>query len=110
MKDAVIRMLAGNRCQVNPEKFQNDMTTFQSRDDVLTLLVHLGYLAYDEETREVFIPNREVEIEFKNAVEGAGWNEVAKALADSEGYSGCMNDNDRTKEKTDGGYLYSAGS
>ena len=110
MKDAVIRMLAGNRCQVNPEKFQNDMTTFQSRDDVLTLLVHLGYLAYDEETREVFIPNREVEIEFKNAVEGAGWNKVAKALADSEGYSGCMNDNDRTKEKTDGGYLYSAGS
>ena len=51
-----------------------------------------------------------MEIEYKNAVEGAGWNEVAKALADSEGYSGCMNDNDRTKEKTDGGYLYSAGS
>ena len=43
------------------------------KDDVLTLLVHLGYLAYDFEKREGYIPNQEVADEFKNAVENSGW-------------------------------------
>lgn len=38
--------------------FTNDMVTFESYQDVLTLLVHLGYLGYDSETREVFIPRQ----------------------------------------------------
>lgn len=84
LKDAVIEMLAGGRFKVNPAKFQNDMTTFQSKDDVLTLLIHLGYLAYDAVKQEVFIPNREVELEFRNAVEGAGWKEVINAISASE--------------------------
>ena len=41
LKDAVIRMLAGESVQINTETFTNDMTTFSGRDDVLTLLVHL---------------------------------------------------------------------
>ena len=76
LRDAVTLMLGGGRCRVNPRKFQNDMTTFESKDDVMTLLIHLGYLAFDEEKREVFIPNMEVESEFANAIEGAGWDEV----------------------------------
>lgn len=60
------------------------MTTFKSRDDVLTLLVHLGYLAYDEETQEVFIPNLEIFDEFKNALEGDGWDTLAQILNDSD--------------------------
>ncbi len=47
--------------------FQNDMTSLQGRDDVLTLLVHLGYLAYDD-SGEVYIPNEEVRQEFIRAV------------------------------------------
>ena len=35
------------------------MTSLRSKDDVLTLFVHLGYLAYDRKMREVFIPNEE---------------------------------------------------
>lgn len=84
LKDAIISMLGGIRCKVNPRTFQNDMTTFQGKDDVLTLLVHLGYLAYDIERREVFIPNQEVEYEFASAMQGAGWNEVIGAIESSE--------------------------
>ena len=49
------------------------MTTFQTKDDVLTLLVHLGYLAYDLEQQEVLIPNEEVRKEFVNAITVSGW-------------------------------------
>lgn len=61
------------------------MTSFQSRDDVMTLLVHLGYLAYDAEREGVLIPNREIEIEFANAIEGADWGEIVRLLSESEG-------------------------
>ncbi len=84
LKDSIIEMLGNGRCRINYRKFQNDMTTFKSRDDVLTLLVHLGYLAYDEETKEVFIPNMEIFDEFENALEGEGWDTIAKILNDSD--------------------------
>lgn len=48
LRDKIIQMIAGECVRINPNKFQNDMTTFYSADDVLTLLVHLGYLTYDE--------------------------------------------------------------
>jgi len=60
------------------------MTSFRSKDDVLTLLVHLGYLSYDENRQEVFIPNQEVMSEFENAVQGGGWEEIADLLRLSE--------------------------
>lgn len=43
LQDAVVRMLAGEAIKINTGTFSNDMTTFASKDDVLTLLVHLGY-------------------------------------------------------------------
>lgn len=64
----------------NPDKFQNDMTSFESKDDILALLIHLGYLGYDYEKQEVYIPNEEVRSEFKNAVEGSGWTPVVDAI------------------------------
>lgn len=84
LKDAVVRMLAGERVTINPETFQNDMTTFSSKDDVLTLLVHLGYLAFDRTTSEIFIPNLEIRGEFRNAVTGDHWKEIATALDTSD--------------------------
>ena len=50
----------------------------------MTLLVHLGYLAYDGDTGEVFIPNQEVAGEFENAIEDGGWDEIARAIRESE--------------------------
>ena len=84
LKEAVIRMLGHGRCPINTRKFQNDMTTFSSRDDVLTLLIHLGYLTYDSSSKEVLIPNQEIEQEFLNAVEGPGWSGVMESLERSE--------------------------
>lgn len=52
LKDAVVDLLGENRCRIDVGSFQNDMTSMKSRDDVLTLLVHLGYLAYDADRRE----------------------------------------------------------
>ncbi|MGN0246036.1 MAG: AAA family ATPase [Lachnospiraceae bacterium] len=76
LKDAVTYMLAGEKAKINTDRFQNDMTTFCSKDDVLTLLIHLGYLAYDCEEGLAFIPNVEIRGEFRNAIEGAGWNDI----------------------------------
>lgn len=84
LRDAVAQMLGGACCKVNPAKFQNDLTSFKSRDDILTLLVHLGYLTYDGVSRTVHIPNEEVKTEFVNAIEDAGWDSVMEAINASD--------------------------
>lgn len=62
-------MLAGMRCRINTRTFQNDFFCLRSKDDVLTLLVHLGYLAYDAEKKEVYIPNQEVADEQRSGIQ-----------------------------------------
>lgn len=84
LKEAVIQMLGNGRCIIDPSTFQNDMTTFQIKDDILTLLVHLGYLTYDKQTKEVSIPNQEVTQEFMRAVKVGGWDGLIQALDRSE--------------------------
>ena len=53
LKEAIVQMLGGAHIKIDVATFQNDMTTMRSRDDVLTLLVHLGYLAYDIDQKTV---------------------------------------------------------
>lgn len=85
LKDDVICLLAGESCSVETSSFQNDLNVVRSKDDVLTLLIHLGYLAYDRESGTCRIPNREVAIEFKNAiVSDTGWDVIANAIKQSE--------------------------
>ena len=83
LKDTIIRMLAGDKVVVNTTKFQNDMSMVTSKDDVLTVLIHLGYLAYDESEAKCFIPNKEVADEFSNAVEETDWDQLVKVIRDS---------------------------
>ena len=83
LKDAVVRMLAGESVEINTGMFQNDMTTFRSKDDVLTLLVHLGYLTYDSEKSTVSIPNKEVQQEYVNSISTMDWSEVVRAVESS---------------------------
>lgn len=80
LKDAVIRMLAGDRVEINTGTFSNDMTTFATKDDVLTLLVHLGYLSYRWEDKTVCIPNKEVSQEYVNAISTMNWGEVMRSV------------------------------
>lgn len=84
LKDCIVQMLAGGRCRVNTDTFENDMTSFKSRDDVLTVLIHLGYLAYDKERKEVYVPNEEVRTAFANAISGTDWKPVVEAIRKSE--------------------------
>lgn len=84
LKDTIIGLLAGEHIQIETGTFSNDMTTFESSDDVLTLLVHLGYLGYDFLKKEVFIPNYEITLEFLNAIRSAGWDEVIRAVKTSD--------------------------
>ena len=73
LKDAVALLMDGGRLKVNISKYQNDMTSFSGSNDVLVMLIHLGYLGYDADTKEVFIPNCEVLDEFKNSTESPEW-------------------------------------
>ena len=81
LKDDILRMLSGGRAYVDPTGFQNDMSIIRSKDDVLTVLIHLGYLSFIWETSQCYIPNREVMGEMVNAVKANNW--VAAALQQS---------------------------
>lgn len=84
LKEAIVQMIGGAHVKVDVATFQNDMTTIRSRDDVLTLLVHLGYLAYDSESRTVYVPNEEVREEFVRAVTTGKHTEIARLIRSSD--------------------------
>ena len=84
LKSSIIEMLSGDSVEVDVTTFQNDMVSFSSRDDVLTYLIHLGYLAYDQNRRRAFVPNEEIRQELSKAVRRKHWNEMAAFSRDSE--------------------------
>ena len=84
LKDDIIRMLSGESIPVITTKFQNDLNVINSRNDVLTVLIHLGYLAYNRDTNRCYIPNKEVADEMNNAVQSTEWSQLAKTLENSQ--------------------------
>ena len=84
VQDVILKLLAGEKEKIDTTTFSNDMVTFATKDDVLTLLVHLGYLTYDAETKEIWIPNDEVMEQFISTVKVMGWGSVVTALETSE--------------------------
>ena len=84
LQSDIVQMLGGGRVKVNMRSFQNDMKNFRTKDDVLTLLIHLGYLAYDSKEEEAFIPNKEIIGEFENAMSVSGWPEIVRILKASD--------------------------
>lgn len=83
LKDDIVKMLAGGRCYVDPTGFQNDMSVINTKDDVLTVLIHLGYLSYDWVESECYIPNREVEGEMINAIKANNWTHIVSGIDQS---------------------------
>ena len=63
----IAELIGGIDVKVNTTGFANDLTTFKGKDDVLTLLIHLGYLAYDAEKKTAHIPNEEIKQEFRRS-------------------------------------------
>lgn len=85
LREDVMRLLSGESRSVDTASFQNDLHVVRSKDDVLTLLIHLGYLSYDRASGRCYIPNREVATEFRNAiVSDDSWGVIARALVQSE--------------------------
>lgn len=84
LKEAIVQMLGGAHIKIDTGTFQNDMTTIKGKDDILTLLIHLGYLSYDADTKRVFIPNEEVRQEFVRAVSSGRHQEIAKLIRNSD--------------------------
>jgi len=72
LQETIARLIAGEEVEVRTDRFENDFETFKSRDDVLTLMIHLGYLTWHEEDGTAHIPNEEVRIEFEKILEGTG--------------------------------------
>ncbi len=84
LKDTIIKLLAGEKAVIDTTTFSNDMVTFETRDDVLTLLIRLVYLTYDFYTKEVSIPNYEISEQFASTIKVMGWSEVADSLKSSD--------------------------
>ncbi|MBQ1819257.1 MAG: AAA family ATPase, partial [Bacteroidales bacterium] len=84
LKDDIIAMLGGGTVKVNTTRFLNDISIIHSKDDALTVLIHLGYLSFDWKRGVCYIPNYEVADELTNAVESTDWTPVIRALKQSE--------------------------
>ena len=84
LRDAIVAILGGHRVKVKVRTYENDMTSFKRKDDVLTALIHLGYLAFDETTEEAYLPNKEVRMCFEDTIEDTGWDNVIRAVEQSE--------------------------
>lgn len=84
LKTAIIEMISGNSVEVDVTSFQNDMTSFVNKDDVLTYLIHLGYLAYNQENQTVVIPNEEIRQELIKATKRKKWDELIAFQRESQ--------------------------
>nr|WP_300834328.1 AAA family ATPase [uncultured Acetatifactor sp.] len=74
LQETISRLISGEEVEVDTDLFENDFESFKSRDDVLTLLIHLGYLTWQEDDGTARIPNEEVRIEFRKILKGTNVN------------------------------------
>lgn len=72
LQEIIARLIAGEKIEVKTDRFENDFETFKSKDDVLTLLIHLGYLTWNRGEGTAHIPNEEVRLEFEKILDGTG--------------------------------------
>ena len=84
LSKTIAEVLGGIEVAVDTNGFANDLVTFRNRDDVLTLLIHLGYLAYEEETQKVHIPNEEIRLEFAKAIREVKRDDTIQRVRESE--------------------------
>jgi len=83
LKEDIILLTDGIKIKINISSYHNDMKTFIFKDDVFIMPVHLGYLEYDADTKQVYIPNKEIQNVFKIITRGPMWNSIAKRIDES---------------------------
>lgn len=86
---AIIEIISGAEVKVDTAVFTNDPSSIASKDDVLTYMIHLGYLGYNQNRKTAFVPNEEIRQELTMAVESKRWNEMITFQQESERLLGC---------------------
>lgn len=81
LKKILANMIIGHRVEVDPKEFENDLTKIDSKDSALTVLIHLGYLAYNN--GKCYIPNYEIKQEFERAIKKMHWDEIYNPISNS---------------------------
>ena len=84
LKDIITSLIAGNKVDLDVTDFENDLTRIISKDAALTVLIHLGYLAYDRENEQCYIPNYEIRQELNSAIKRMKWEEIEYPLINSK--------------------------
>ena len=85
VKTAVLDMLTGREVPVNVVDFKNRLDEIKTKDNVLTYLIHLGYLNYDKKTKLCRIPNKEIKQEWESAVKDSdNFSKIAEMIRDSD--------------------------
>lgn len=84
LSKTMAELIGGGQVKVDTKGFANDLVTFRNRDDVLTLLIHLGYLAYDEAAGKVYIPNEEIRMEFAKIVREVKRDDTMRRVRESD--------------------------
>lgn len=80
----IAELIGGLDVRINTNGFLNDLISFKGKDDVLTLLAHLGYLVYHSDRQTVSIPNEEIRMEFQRSVRQVSNEETKERLKESE--------------------------
>ena len=83
IRQDVIEMIAGGSVPVNVLKFQNTLASINSKDNVFTYLIHLGYLCYNRKDKTCHIPNEEVRIEWINSIEDSSDYKTVMAVVNA---------------------------
>ena len=79
LKDDILDILAGGKVRVKTASFSNDLYDITSKDNAITALIHLGYLGFDAERSQAYLPNYEVATAYESALETGSWQEVARS-------------------------------
>ena len=84
LKDIICKMILGDKVDIDVSEFGNDLTKVDSADSALTVLIHLGYLAYDKKLKVCYIPNYEIKQEFERALKKLNWKEIYNPISNSK--------------------------
>ena len=84
LKEDVMKMLTGEPVYVDVKGFENDFSSIADKNDALTALIHLGYLAYNTDEKMAYIPNYEVKEAYQSALTKGNWSEISKSISRCE--------------------------
>ena len=80
----VMSLIGGKRVGIDISAYNKSFTTPKTKNHCFTLLVHIGYLGYDALASQVFIPNEEVRLAFRSALEECSWPDAIKPYQRSQ--------------------------